>query len=110
MRSSWTAGADSAPFIDFMLRMIHEALATGTPQVAQLLRVLAGEMSRDELMAALNLRDRKSFRQRYLGPALAAGLIEMTLPEKPNSRLQRYRLTGLFGQVSVMGSTLDGSG
>jgi hypothetical protein len=39
------------------------------------------------------LRDRKSFRERYLAAALAEGLIEMTLPEKANSRLQRYRLS-----------------
>ncbi len=26
--------------------------------------------------------------------ALADGLIEMSIPNKPNSRLQRYRLTG----------------
>ena len=39
------------------------------------------------------MQDRKSFRLRYLQPALAAGLIEMSLPDKPNSRLQRYRLT-----------------
>ena len=37
--------------------------------------------------------DRKSFRERYLKPALDEGLIEMTIPEKPNSRLQKYRLT-----------------
>ena len=96
-----TAGADSAPFIDFMLSMIHEALEAGapqatpqvTPQVARLLGVLIGELSRDELMAALNLRDRKSFRERYLAPALADGLIEMTQPATPNSPGQRYRLT-----------------
>lgn len=96
-----TAGTDSAPFIDFMLRMIHEALKAGapqgapqvTPQVARLLGVLVGEWSRDELMAALKLRDRKSFRERYLAPALANGLIEMTQPASPNSPGQRYRLT-----------------
>lgn len=41
----------------------------------------------------LGLKDRKSFRERYLLPALAQELIEMTLPEKPNSPAQQYRLT-----------------
>ena len=52
-----------------------------------------GEMSRAALQAALGLSDRKSFRERYLQPALADGLIAMTIPDKPNSRLQKYRLT-----------------
>jgi hypothetical protein len=50
-------------------------------------------MTRPEIQQALGLRDRKSFRERYLKPALQAGLIEMTLPDKPNSRLQKYRLS-----------------
>lgn len=100
-----TKKTDSAPFIEFMLQMIlntiesSRSLATPqatpqvTPQVSELLKALKGEMSRDELQAALGLQDRKSFRERYLKPALNAGLIEMTIPEKPNSRLQKYRLT-----------------
>ncbi|RPH85720.1 MAG: hypothetical protein EHM75_09445 [Desulfobacteraceae bacterium] len=64
-----------------------------TPQVERLLQTLAGEMSREEIQGALGLQDRKSYRVRYLTPAVAEGLIEMTLPEKPNSRLQKYRLT-----------------
>jgi Fic family protein len=63
------------------------------PQVERLLETLVGEMSREEIQSKLGLKDRKSFRARYLTPALAKGLIEMTLPEKPNSRLQKYRLT-----------------
>lgn len=51
-------------------------------------------MSRDDLQIALGLQDRKSFTAR-LKPALSAGLIEMTIPEKPNSRLQKYRLIAL---------------
>jgi len=42
----------------------------------------------------MGLSDRKSFRARYLKPALKDDLIEMTIPDKPNSRLQKYRLTG----------------
>ena len=56
---------------------------------------LQGEMSREELQARLDLQDRKSFRERYLQPALAQGLIEYSRPDKPNSRLQKYRLTEL---------------
>ena len=97
-----TDQTDSAPFIVFMLRMILDAVSSAaspqvaphvTPQVERLLEVLVGEMSREDLQNTLGLQDRKSFRERYLKPALAEGLIEMTLPGKPNSRLQKYRLT-----------------
>ena len=64
-----------------------------TPQVGELLAAIRAEMSREALQAVLGLKDRKSFRERYLGPALAEGLVEMTLPGKPSSRLQKYRLT-----------------
>ncbi len=96
------AQTDSAPFIEFMLRMILDAVSSAaapqvepqvTPQVERLLQTLVAEMSREELQSALGLQDRKSFRARYLTPASAEGLIEMTLIEKPNSRLQKYRLT-----------------
>jgi hypothetical protein len=63
------------------------------PQVKELLSALKGEMSRDDLQTALGLQDRKSFSERYLKPALNGGLIEMTIPEKPNSRLQKYRIS-----------------
>lgn len=53
-------------------------------------------MSLVELMSALGLTNRKHFRaQQYWTPAMDQGLIAMTLPNKPNSRLQRYRLTEL---------------
>ena len=73
--------------------MILDAVTTSAPQVSELLAVIQGEMNRAALQAALGLSDRKSFRERYLQPALADGLIAMTIPDKPNSRLQRYRLT-----------------
>ena len=50
-------------------------------------------MTGQELRQVLGLKDLKHFRKTYLQPALDAGLIEMTLPDKPHSRRQRYRLT-----------------
>jgi len=96
-----TDQTDSALLVGFLLRMILDAVSSAapqvtpqvTPQVARLLNVLVGEMSREELQSALDLQDRKSFRELYIQPALTGQLIEMTIPEKPNSRLQRYRLT-----------------
>ncbi|WP_084813409.1 Fic family protein [Desulfogranum japonicum] len=64
-----------------------------TPHVERLLTVLQGEMARGELMEALELKDRKNFSQEYLTPALHGGFIEMTIPDKPKSKLQKYRLT-----------------
>ncbi|MGB2984115.1 MAG: RNA-binding domain-containing protein [Candidatus Bipolaricaulia bacterium] len=64
-----------------------------TPQVERLLRACEGELLRGELQQRLGLRDRESFRKAYLVPALDADLIEMTIPEKPTSSKQKYRLT-----------------
>ena len=98
-----TQKTDSAPFIEFMLGMILGTIESNTgnstpqvsqqvtPQVEALLKVLlgvGGPLTRSELQSLLLLKDRESFRERYLKPALAFGLIEMTLPDKPNSRLQ----------------------
>lgn len=64
-----------------------------TGQVERLLAVMITEMTRDEMQGALGLAGRANFTAQYLKPALAASLIEMTVPDKPNSRLQKYRLT-----------------
>lgn len=63
-----------------------------TPQVLRLLGVMKGIADRDTLQSALGLKARKNFRLLYLAPALLAGLVEMTIPNKPKSRLQKYRL------------------
>ena len=86
---------------DEKLTMIpHDA--HGTPQdeplqvadyVERLVHALQREMSRADLQAALKLRDRQNFLANYLKPALNAGLVEMTMPDKPTSRNQRYRRT-----------------
>lgn len=107
-----TKKTDSAYFIEFMLGVILETITSSpapqvtpqvTPQVKLLVKALKKQqkaLNREELQHALALNDRKSFRERYLKPALAMGLIEMTLPDKPNSRLQQYQLTALGQQLA----------
>jgi ATP-dependent DNA helicase RecG len=58
-----------------------------------LLALKSGPQSAGELRELLELKHRPTFRQNYLHPALEKGLIENTIPDKPNSRLQKYRLT-----------------
>jgi ATP-dependent DNA helicase RecG len=62
-------------------------------QVIKVLQTTGPEMSRAELQDALSLTDREHFSKEYLKPALASGLVEMTIPDKPRSSKQRYRLT-----------------
>jgi len=64
-----------------------------TTEVVQLLQVLDDEMSRRDLQNALGLRNSEHFRKAYLQPAIQEGLVEMTIPEKPRSSKQRYRIT-----------------
>jgi len=64
------------------------------PELLQLVQIIGhNSHTRTELMAKMGLSDRKNFRNRYLQPLLEQGLIEMTIPDKPNSRNQKYRLT-----------------
>lgn len=64
-----------------------------TPQLEKLLRSIEGEMSRTEIMSKIHLKDRMNFAFSYLQPAIEGKLIEMTIPDKPTSRNQKYRLT-----------------
>ncbi len=64
-----------------------------TPEVGKMLAVIQGEMSRAEIQQKLGLTDEKHFREHYQQPAVAMELIEMTIPDKPRSSKQKYRLT-----------------
>lgn len=75
-----------------------QVTAQVTTQVGTLLAQLAGEMTRQAMQDAVGLVHREHFRKAYLLPALELGVIEMTQPDKPNSRNQRYRLTAIGRQ------------
>ena len=66
-----------------------------TPQVEKLVGLIEAQMTAAEIQSVIAIKDRVHFRNAYLKPSLAAGLIEMTIPDKPNSSKQRYRLTAL---------------
>ena len=73
--------------------------AVGTPTVTPTVRALlellhkTGDSGSIEIRKAFELKDRVHVHKSYLQPALKSGYIEMTIPDKPNSRLQKYRLT-----------------
>jgi ATP-dependent DNA helicase RecG len=72
----------------------HDTLQV-TPQVKKLISILLKEMSRDEIQNSLKLSDRKNYMNNYQNPALKLGFIQMTIPDKPRSKNQKYRLTDL---------------
>jgi ATP-dependent DNA helicase RecG len=71
-----------------------QSATQSTDPVNRLLYILQdAELSSGELRLALKIKHRPTFRANYLHPAIEAGYIEYTIPDKPNSRLQKYRIT-----------------
>jgi ATP-dependent DNA helicase RecG len=90
-------GRECFTFSDHFLRMsfpVHDSsIPHVTPQVEKLISIMGGEMTRQELQVCLKLSDRMNFLKNYLQPAIEFKVIEMTIPDKPKSSKQRYRLT-----------------
>lgn len=99
--------ADSTCFIEFMLQALYDMLMQISQSdydtdhvsdqendyVKRLLTVLNGkELSITEIMLQLGLKHKPTFRKNYLNPALEKGLIERTIPDKPKSKNQKYRI------------------
>lgn len=90
-------------YIEFMLRILYCALQVYDEElhsgldITQSMQMLLDAMedgrsyTTHEMMALVNLRHRPTFRDNYLLPCMEGGLIVMTVPDKPNSRNQRYR-------------------
>lgn len=93
----------STIFIEFMLAQIDKVLDDVSVQISEengrlseCIKKLLDVMEYDipykssTLMEKLNLKSREGFRRNYLRPAIDLNLIQMTIPDKPNSRNQRY--------------------
>lgn len=102
-----TDRTDSAPFIEYILQMILDAILSSTDtaqdsghataqagdHVQRLISAMKqGDYTFAELMQLVGLTHRATFQKNYLNPAIEAGLIERTIPDKPKSPKQKYRL------------------
>lgn len=94
---------ESTVFIEFMLRQIDRILSDISVQLSEdnehlseyvkkVLDIMEYDIpyTASALMEKLNLKSKEGFRRNYLRPAMDMGLIQMTIPDKPNSRNQRY--------------------
>lgn len=97
------AAGNSDCFIEFMLKQIDsildEAIAQATKNedalteyVKRLLAVMEYDVpyTAAALMKRLHLKSKETLRKHYLNPAMELHLVEMTVPDKPRSRNQRY--------------------
>lgn len=100
---------DSGAFIEFTLSALYEIIESQDKHQDKhrvkhqvelsdisisILKALSNNaLSRKEIFSSLKMNgDSRAFK-RHIAPLIHDGLIEMTLPDKPNSRLQKYRLT-----------------
>ncbi len=93
----------SNKFIEFMLTQIDSVLddilnqtALSDKDISEYVKKLLNVMEFDvpytanDILALLGLKSKETLRKNYLNPAIEGGLIEMTIPDKPKSRNQRY--------------------
>ena len=93
----------STMFIEFMLTQISTVLdeilntvGSSSDNLSEYVKKLLSVMEYDTpytanaILDLLGLKSKETLRKNYLGPAIENGLIKMTLPDKPNSRNQRY--------------------
>jgi ATP-dependent DNA helicase RecG len=103
----WTSDAKTGVTLTLFATEVTTEVTTEvatevTTEVRRMLGVFKDDMSRQDLQRLLKLKNDEHFRKAYLLPAIKAGVIEMTLPEKPKSSKQRYRLTNKG--ISLLGS------
>lgn len=90
-------------FIEFMLMQIDKILnevlgqiSEGGEQMTEYLKRMLDVMEYDvpytatAIMEMLGLRSKETFRKNYMNPALEHNLVRRTIPDKPNSKNQRY--------------------
>jgi len=70
-----------------------------SPQIIKILEFCLVPKLRNEIQLLIGLTDRKYFSKKYINPLIILNLIEMTMPEKPQSPKQKYKTTLLGEQI-----------
>lgn len=98
---------ESTVFVEFMLNMINKALdeldmvanmikTEASVNVKRLLDNMDEEpMTANEIMFKLDIKHKDTLRNKYLNCAIRDGYVQMTIPDKPKSKNQRYYKTHL---------------
>ena len=94
---------ESTSFIEFMLSQIDKILddisvqiSEESEQLSEYIKKMLDVMEYDipytskTIMEKLGLKSKEGFRRNYLRPAIDMNLVRMTIPDKPNSKNQRY--------------------
>ncbi len=68
-------------------------LVPNVENIEKLIMFCAEARSFGEMLAYMGFSDRTKFRRKYIHPLLKFEILEQTMPDKPNSRNQKYRLT-----------------
>ena len=110
-RILWAYGEDCFKFTVYFIRItlpisvqngtqlapsrhpVGTQLAPSVENVDRLILFCSEPRSFAELMSFMDVTDRTKFRRKYIHPLLKAGILEQTIPDKPNSRNQKYQLT-----------------
>lgn len=91
---------ESTLFIQFMLsqidKILDETVDDSAEYMTEYLKRMLDVMEYDvpytatAIMELLGLKSKETFRKNYMNPALKNNLVKMTIPDKPNSKNQRY--------------------
>ena len=69
---------------------VTKSATKSTEMMNEVLAFCTQERSLTEIMSHLGLKHRNNAKSRYIDPLIEGGFLEMTIPEKPNSRNQKY--------------------
>ena len=97
--------ANSEQFVQVLRRPVRDPTISAKPEdlvgtklglsgdQVEVLCICVAETSISELMDSAGRTNRTKFRNSILKPLMQTGLIEMTIPDRPRSSNQKYRVT-----------------